>query len=1272
MLFSASGSFEEKPVDTPCDPPQDAGVFEVSAGGSLVARITGDPPAPNQWSLHNNGVSLYIGFEPLLGDGNYGPSQQILFHALPAQESETEQGASWSGPGRLHAVVGAAGGSGPLTGSCFGQSYTVEAEVVEVAESMPIVTGMTLYDGDRIVTEDGWGEVLIAGSQEFIGPGSEIIFQTGVAGGTPTVELPLPDWVTKLPDRARELAQDGLPMPEAYYADPPGYMATFSDSVMAEAYDLIRDQQDPCEAAVTLKLFLESKQHPGTQTLARSYDWAVDTLSIWLLPNEWNALSAFVPVPGLGVVANLKNGKATVERIMTEATAYQDAQKAADALATFSASREMTAQQVEQRRTELNQQIVKLLAEIEDAKSDMRVEIARYEVANKLAESGCLSNPLKRSCGVPLMKYGDAIRSAQYNYYNRYQPLAQQIIALGAERHTLVTYRLPLAQGNCDALRQEPPPTVTPGVWNQICNAKDWQLIVGKGLLHVVEHRYPLVEPAVYLVNDYLLKPDGTEFIIEKKDDLAFVRVLDGAVVMTGPDGHTLTVEAGFQASLPDGEITALEELPLRRVSGIPLNELELDSDTPQPYGAVQWDAAEGILPPGWVWQEPNKNLNGPGDATYEIVNAETLRITVPNENEFYGHRSDAPRLLHKVTGDFDLEADLLLESPGDNFAFTEFLLFTPDTPLGYLAGQMQPDGLGAHYYVAAGGWNRYQNANYLGVANRDIAHSAPAPDEAVRVKLSRRGNVIKTRWSVDDGATWTLSNRQTLPLPETIWAGWMFKRMAYDGVPEPPAVTTLRDVRLTSAPLNGMLEDEWDVIGHEGTVAAFGADLFFFQDGTAKSHSQVYSPWTIDGDFDLIVRYDAPALERAPGQERYIHVAVTTNDEKNHAYVRHALTPDLQRMNVDMAIDGGWYRYFYQDTQESSGRVRLVRQDGLLSGYIWQDNDWLLLSKWGDGFSDPVYLDFRFQWITPEPSPQMAHFTIERLETDEGVLFDTVDVTPPEPETEPAEQPALQTEDAAEPAPGQEAGPARRAPAGTRPPAQSVSPQPTPEPVLEPTPEPVIEPTPEPAPQPALTGEQRLEEGTVFDDFSSTALGWSIRDNEAATTGYESGGYALLVKQPTYWVMSKTAGDFAPMGMEFDATVTPGSSGGMYGVICHYRNGDNYDFLSVDPETLSISAARYVGGKFVYVTQGPDGVAELPSNGLAHEVNAANHIRAVCYNDRLELTVNGVLEGAWPLDPPADGGNAALFVYGFGTMGEQGYKVIFDNFAAWRDAPAP
>ncbi len=78
MLFSTGGSFAEKPVDTSCDDGQELGPFEVDAGGSLMARLTGSPPAPNKWSLHNYGTGLRIVFEPLLGEGNYGPGQEVV------------------------------------------------------------------------------------------------------------------------------------------------------------------------------------------------------------------------------------------------------------------------------------------------------------------------------------------------------------------------------------------------------------------------------------------------------------------------------------------------------------------------------------------------------------------------------------------------------------------------------------------------------------------------------------------------------------------------------------------------------------------------------------------------------------------------------------------------------------------------------------------------------------------------------------------------------------------------------------------------------------------------------------------------------------------------------------------------------------------------------------------------------------------------------------------------------------------------------------------
>ena len=208
------------------------------------------------------------------------------------------------------------------------------------------------------------------------------------------------------------------------------------------------------------------------------------------------------------------------------------------------------------------------------------------------------------------------------------------------------------------------------------------------------------------------------------------------------------------------------------------------------------------------------------------------------------------------------------------------------------------------------------------------------------------------------------------------------------------------------------------------------------------------------------------------------------------------------------------------------------------------------------------------------------------------------------------------------------------------------------------------------PTPAPALTGKQRLEENALFDDFSSDALGWSVRDNDAATTGYEDGAYAILVKQATYWVMSKAPGDFPHTVIEFDAAVASGSAGGMYGVICHYRNSENYDFLAIDPEVGSMAVGRLLNGEFHFLSGEAGGTTEQPAASLARSVTASNHVRARCDDDRLVLTVNGQTEGAWPLDPTAEAGKAALFVYGFKTLGDEGYKVLFDNLAAAFEQP--
>ncbi len=325
------------------------------------------------------------------------------------------------------------------------------------------------------------------------------------------------------------------------------------------------------------------------------------------------------------------------------------------------------------------------------------------------------------------------------------------------------------------------------------------------------------------------------------------------------------------------------------------------------------------------------------------------------------------------------------------NLAITEFVAFAPGSAAGYLNGQFNADGLKAQYLILGGGWYRWQNLNRLRWVNRPY-EMGPDPGEApVRVRLSRRGDVIKTFWSLDQGLTWELSGRQETPLPETMWVGWVFKRMANDGLNDEPGVTTLKDVRLTIAPLGSMLDARWDVVSGGGEVIAGGTEVHLWHDGTTPVYAQAYSPWAIEGDFDLIVRYEAAAMEMQPGQERLIHLAVTSNDGKNHAYIRSVQNPDRHYYNVDMSINEAWYRYQEVDTAEDVGRFRLVRQNGLFSAYYEQDGEWVRLDGWTDGFEGPVYLDLQYDWKSPEPALTQVRFTVESLITPEGAWVEPV-----------------------------------------------------------------------------------------------------------------------------------------------------------------------------------------------------------------------------------------------------------------------------------------
>jgi hypothetical protein len=265
-LFSTSGSFSAKEVDSPCDPGHELGPFPVIAGGTLSAHIVGNPPVPNQMSLGNRNTSLHIVYEPLIG-GEFGPSSEILSLAGQAEDNDLSGGASWPGSGRLRAYIGAPGGAGPLTSVCYEQSYSAQAEIVEVSPAMPAQPGLDLFSGDTIET-DGWGTLTLTlpdnGTGIAIYPSSQVSLQAGEIAPAPglagdSVGLDLPEHTLGLPDKAREFERARLPMPQGYYdGTPDDFWKRYRAGTRQDAFARIRDLSDPCEAAVQLKLFLEA------------------------------------------------------------------------------------------------------------------------------------------------------------------------------------------------------------------------------------------------------------------------------------------------------------------------------------------------------------------------------------------------------------------------------------------------------------------------------------------------------------------------------------------------------------------------------------------------------------------------------------------------------------------------------------------------------------------------------------------------------------------------------------------------------------------------------------------------------------------------------------------------------------------------------------------------------------------------------------------------------------------------------------------------------
>jgi hypothetical protein len=515
-------------------------------------------------------------------------------------------------------------------------------------------------------------------------------------------------------------------------------------------------------------------------------------------------------------------------------------------------------------------------------------------------------------------------------------------------------------------------------------------------------------------IGETMMRPKGTEYIARWDGEAGSVAVVEGSLTVynetafnetiSNETGPGITLEAGRQLELPAGKVSSynLSADDGGLFVGIPLRELILDDSGSEPFGTYEATFADGKISEGWIWQDPGE------DAKIETPESGILKVIVPDGNDLWGspgyssaQLSTAPRLLHKITGDFDLDGELQLQCNSSDYAATEFVIYSPGSYLGFLEPQqMKLDGLGEHYRILGGGWVRSAGLNKLSClswltpqysyALANLVHAQDAPNGSVLVKLVRRGDTWKTYWSLD-GNRWNLSGRHEIEAPGTLWVGWVFKRRELGWLADEKATTTLKDVRLETAPLGSKAVPEWDMVQLQGAALPAGGSVQLSLNESQRGVVTAYRGGEIEGDFDAVLRFDAQNWTHQPDQCRQLSL-IAEKDGKHGVYVGLYQSDDhseLRRYTTAIMLNGGWY---YRDWDEaptaSSGWLRLVRQGGNFSTYYWLDCQWNQLDKFAETFSGPVYLGAQIDNQCEDAKSNgslLVNFTWEEVRTGPG-----------------------------------------------------------------------------------------------------------------------------------------------------------------------------------------------------------------------------------------------------------------------------------------------
>ncbi len=173
------------------------------------------------------------------------------------------------------------------------------------------------------------------------------------------------------------------------------------------------------------------------------------------------------------------------------------------------------------------------------------------------------------------------------------------------------------------------------------------------------------------------------------------------------------------------------------------------------------------------------------------------------------------------------------------------------------------------------------------------------------------------------------------------------------------------------------------------------------------------------------------------------------------------------------------------------------------------------------------------------------------------------------------------------------------------------------------------------------------------WDDFSDPAAGWPEASDEVGTLAFSDGTYHLTVDSPSYDLWAVSGHSFRAVQVEADAARLAGPEVNRFGLICGYRDTQNFFFFIIS------SDGYYALGKIEGDSASLIGQEMMAYSRTIAQGTATNHLQLECAGQTLRGSINGQVVAVAD-DDGLSSGDAGLLA---GAFEEGGVVISFDNF---------